>query len=98
MGGRRTPGAPPPRTRILRALLQYLRDPAVAAWRKWVGVLAVAYTVWPFDFVPDAIPVLGWLDDAGVLAVTAAFLVREVRRHAALREGTPADEGDSPGP
>jgi hypothetical protein len=25
--------------------------------------------------------VLGWLDDVGILAIAALFLVREVRRH-----------------
>ncbi|HEY1417785.1 MAG TPA: YkvA family protein [Myxococcaceae bacterium] len=69
------------RTRTVGKLWSYLRDPGVAAWRKLVGVAAVAYVIWPLDLIPDAIPVVGWLDDVGILAAAAAFLVAEVRRH-----------------
>ncbi len=69
------------RTRTLGKLWSYLRDPGVAAWRKLAGVAAVAYVLWPLDLIPDGIPVLGWLDDAGIVAAAAAFLVVEVRRH-----------------
>jgi uncharacterized membrane protein YkvA (DUF1232 family) len=69
------------RTRTVGKLWRYLRDPGVAAWRKLAGAAAVAYVLWPLDIVPDAIPVLGWLDDVGILAAAAAFLVAEVRRH-----------------
>jgi len=69
------------RTRTLGKLWRYLRDPGVGAWRKLAGVAAVAYVIWPLDLIPDGIPVLGWLDDAGVIAAAAAFLVMEVRRH-----------------
>ena len=69
------------RTRTLTKLWRYLRDPQVALWRKLAGAAAVVYVFWPLDLIPDAIPILGWLDDVGVLAVAAAFLVREVRRH-----------------
>jgi len=31
----------------------------------WVGaVLAVLYLISPIDFVPDVVPIAGWLDDA----------------------------------
>ena len=62
-------------------VLHYLRDPAVAMWRKCAGLAAVAYVVMPFDLIPDFIPVLGWLDDLGVVSLVAAFVVREIRRH-----------------
>jgi uncharacterized membrane protein YkvA (DUF1232 family) len=69
------------RTRTFGKLWSYLRDPGVGTWRKLVGLAAVAYVIWPLDLIPDGIPVLGWLDDAGILAAAAAFLVAEVRRH-----------------
>lgn len=29
--------------------------------------LGVAYVAWPLDFIPDFIPVIGYLDDAAIL-------------------------------
>lgn len=60
---------------------RYMRDGRVPLWRRLAGVLAVAYFVMPVDAVPDVVPVLGWLDDVGVLSAAALFLVREVQRH-----------------
>lgn len=64
-------------------LYRYLKDPSVASWRKLAGVAALAYLVMPIDAVPDIIPVLGWLDDVGVLSAAALFVSREVKRHGA---------------
>ncbi len=80
-------------TRTVSKLWRYLRDPGVAAWRKLAGVAAVAYVLWPLDLIPDGIPVLGWLDDAGVVAAAAAFLVAEVRRHERKLERAGAEDG-----
>jgi uncharacterized membrane protein YkvA (DUF1232 family) len=62
--------------------LGYFRDPAVATWRKLLGLGALLYTAWPIDAVPDFIPWLGWLDDVGILGFAAAWMAREIRRHA----------------
>src|SRR5437016_7926957 len=59
---------------------------------------AIAYFILPFDFIPDMLPVLGFTDDAAVLA-TAIRLVasnitsehREAAR-AALKRGLPDTE------
>jgi uncharacterized membrane protein YkvA (DUF1232 family) len=67
---------------LLRATQGYLRDPSVSLWRKLIGLAGVAYVVWPLDVIPDVIPVLGWLDDVGVLSVVTWFVVREIRKHA----------------
>ena len=69
-------------------LFRYFRDPSVSAWRKLAGVAAVAYLVMPFDVVPDFVPVLGWLDDIGVLSAAAMFVIREVKRHADAQQTT----------
>jgi uncharacterized membrane protein YkvA (DUF1232 family) len=35
------------------------------------AALALLYTLWPVDFIPDIIPVLGWLDDGMILLLAA---------------------------
>lgn len=55
---------------------------------------AIAYFVVPLDFVPDMLPVLGFTDDAAVLAtairIVAAHIMPEHREaaRAALKRGT----------
>ena len=44
-----------------------LRDPRAPKSVKAVIVLAGLYVISPVDFVPDFIPILGWLDD-GLIA------------------------------
>ena len=63
-------------------VLSYIRDPTVSAWRKASGLVAALYVIWPLDFIPD-VPVIGWLDDMGVVSIWVWFILREIRRHAA---------------
>lgn len=70
---------PPLGLRIVR----YFRDPAVASWRKGVLAFAAAYGVMPFDAVSDFLPIVGWLDDLGVVTAATWFMWRELKRHAA---------------
>ncbi|PTL81502.1 hypothetical protein DAT35_21280 [Vitiosangium sp. GDMCC 1.1324] len=60
---------------------RYVRDPRVPLWRRLAGLFAVIYFVCPVDAIPDFLPVLGWLDDIGVLSAAAFFVVREVQRY-----------------
>ncbi|MBS1912797.1 MAG: DUF1232 domain-containing protein [Bacteroidetes bacterium] len=62
----------------LRNLPAYFRDKDTPWWRKLAVVAAVAYVISPVDAIPDWIPVLGWLDDIGVLTLTAAWLLRQL--------------------
>ena len=58
---------------------------------------AIAYFVLPFDFVPDMLPVLGFTDDAAVLAtalrMVATHITPEHRdaARAALKRGVEAE-------
>lgn len=58
----------------------------MAKWRKVLLFGAIAYAIFPFDAVPDTIPVLGWLDDLGLLSVAVAAVWRDVKRHSQLLE------------
>jgi uncharacterized membrane protein YkvA (DUF1232 family) len=68
---------------------RYVRDPRVPLWRRLAGFLAVAYFVMPLDAIPDVLPILGWLDDLGVLSGAAFFMVREVQRYQPEPQGWP---------
>jgi len=65
---------------------RYVRDPRVPKWRRFAGLFAVLYFVMPLDALPDVVPILGWLDDVGVLSAAALFMVREVQRYQPERE------------
>ena len=56
------------------ATARLLRDRDAALWAKLLVVLAVAYVVFPLDAVPDLVPIVGWLDDAGALVVLRLLL------------------------
>lgn len=53
--------------RQLVLTFRLLRDRRVAWWAKIVGVAPFVYVVFPFDVVPDFIPVLGQLDDIAIV-------------------------------
>jgi uncharacterized membrane protein YkvA (DUF1232 family) len=62
---------------------------------------AIAYFILPFDFVPDMLPVLGFTDDAAVLATAIRLVASHITpdhrdaARAALKRGTaPADTPD----
>ena len=61
--------------------VRYLRDGRVPLWKKLAGLLAVLYFLSPVDAIPDFIPVLGWLDDLGVLSAAAFYMVRQVQAY-----------------
>ncbi len=59
-------------------LARLLRDPRVPLRRKLVAGAAAAYVVSPIDLLPDAIPVLGRMDDLVVVALAVDHLMRSV--------------------
>ena len=63
---------------------------------------AIAYFILPFDFVPDMMPVLGFTDDAAVLATALRMVAshitpehRQAARDALRRELNPADQAQA---
>ena len=59
-----------------RLALRLMREPTVPLVPKAVPVLAVAYLIWPLDFLPDIFPVLGQLDDVGVVIAGMELFLR----------------------
>lgn len=53
----------------VRLSLRLVREPAVPALLKLIPFVALAYVVSPIDGMPDLVPVLGQLDDLGVVLV-----------------------------
>jgi uncharacterized membrane protein YkvA (DUF1232 family) len=54
-----------------------LSDPRVSRGWKVASALALVYLAFPFDLVPDFIPVVGQLDDAVIIALVLRGLLRE---------------------
>jgi uncharacterized membrane protein YkvA (DUF1232 family) len=83
--------------RLLPNLLRLL--PRLAADRSLprrvrVGLaLLLAYLAFPFDLVPDFIPVLGYADDAIIVAAVLRWVVRQAGAGAIRRQWPGTDDG-----
>jgi uncharacterized membrane protein YkvA (DUF1232 family) len=53
---------------LVKLVGRLLRDPRVPRRAKVALALASAYVVSPIDLIPEAIPVIGWLDDLLLIA------------------------------
>ena len=62
------------------ALYLATRDPRVPWHVKALAVLVAAYVLSPIDLIPDFIPVIGYADDALIVAIA----LRSVIRHAGV--------------
>jgi uncharacterized membrane protein YkvA (DUF1232 family) len=61
---------------------EVLRGRYHVSWiTKIIGIIAAVYVIFPFDFIPDYIPVLGWIDDGLVLYLVLKRLVKETQRY-----------------
>lgn len=67
---------------LIRLLKAWVRGRySVVPWRTIVFATAgVVYFVDPLDLIPDPIPVIGYLDDATVLAFVLRFIRKDVER------------------
>ena len=60
------------------ALVRYMRDPLVSWHRKAIVVGALIYFISPIDAIPDIAPLVGYLDDLGVITAVLKFLGHEL--------------------
>ena len=60
------------------ALVRYLRDPLVSWHRKAIVAAALIYFISPIDAIPDITPLIGYLDDLGVITALLKYLGHEL--------------------
>lgn len=61
-------------------LLQMIKDPnfTLSKKNKLMIMGTLAYVILPIDIIPDFIPIVGWLDDIFILALTTQSLKEEI--------------------
>ena len=60
----------------LRLAWRLVREPRVPSFAKAVPALALLYVLSPLDFIPDILPVLGQVDDLGILILSVKLFLR----------------------
>lgn len=73
-------------TREVKLLFEFMQDPNAPVMGKAVAVAALLYFIVPVDLIPDFIPVVGYADDAAVIAAAVMHLSSELKNYAAHRE------------
>ena len=76
---------------VIRLIRRLAADRSVPRATRWWLVALLAYLLLPVDLVPDFIPVLGYADDAIVVAIVLRFAIRHAGLEAIERHwpGTP---------
>jgi uncharacterized membrane protein YkvA (DUF1232 family) len=60
----------------LRLAWRLLREPRVPFLVKMLPALAMFYVISPLDFIPDVLPVVGQIDDLGILILSMKAFLR----------------------
>jgi uncharacterized membrane protein YkvA (DUF1232 family) len=76
----------------VRALVRFFKDRDASILGKLFVLAAAFYVVWPADLIPD-VPVIGWLDDIGVMGLATAYLSRVIGKYRAV---SPTQTGETP--
>jgi uncharacterized membrane protein YkvA (DUF1232 family) len=63
------------------AFVRFLRDKKAPLLPRLLALFAVLYVIMPFDAIPDAIPIIGWLDDVGVIALVLGWTAKRVAEY-----------------
>lgn len=83
-----------------RLLLGLVRDAqegryrAVPVWTLSAAGFALLYVLNPFDLVPDALPLLGLIDDAAVVSACLSLVEQDLRDYQAWRQSRLEESND----
>lgn len=78
---------------VIRLVRRLAADPTVPRGVRVRLVLLLVYLVSPLDLVPDVIPVVGYADDAIVVALTLRSVIRRAGPEALERHWPGTDDG-----
>ena len=78
---------------VLRLLRRLARDSTLPRTVRIRPVLLLAYLLTPIDLVPDFIPVIGYLDDAVIVALALRSVVRAAGPEALAKHWSGTAEG-----
>lgn len=67
--------------RDLLALYKFMKDPTVSILKKAIAIGALLYFILPLDSIPDLTPIVGFLDDIGIVAMAVKYLSNEIKRY-----------------
>ncbi len=67
--------------RHVLALYRYMRDPQVHWTKKALVVATLVYLIVPVDAIPDVAPVIGFADDALVIAAAVKTLGKALEKY-----------------
>ena len=77
--------------RDLIVLWYACRIPGTPVMIKLISILLAVYVFSPIDLLPDALPILGWIDDATLLALCIPVLLKLVPQPTLLDAREAAD-------
>jgi uncharacterized membrane protein YkvA (DUF1232 family) len=67
----------------MSAIWRFFRDPNGSKLGKLFVLGTLVYVIMPIDFIPDLAPVIGWLDDLGMMSLAAIYLARVAKEYRA---------------
>ena len=74
--------------KLLTALWMVMKDKRTPLGAKVIGGAVLAYALSPIDLIPDFIPVVGYADDAAVIAWVLNSIAEELKDFKNWEQGT----------
>ncbi|HOP51052.1 MAG TPA: YkvA family protein [Ignavibacteriales bacterium] len=63
----------------IKALYNYMKSDKIPIGKKFIVIAALIYFITPIDTIPDVIPIVGFLDDIGIISALVKYLGQELK-------------------